>query len=291
MLLEILEVVISGVFTYGLQISIFAGMATVFAVIGTDGNIYGPNAAQKALGVGWLITAIVDLLWIVYFTSPTESHFIRLATTLVSLPQRSHAPKAVQKISRSQDAFVMSPANGSNQPGLMEMGLNADGLAAVGIDRLNGERTMHGPERTSGYDLDGIELQRGGTRIKSGGLWSNYSPTSAPAHRATMSSGGGADGAPEAEREPTVAGSERERSIRRESVATGVSSPEAPSHPHSNLKGTTLKASRTTPEPVTPVVQPPPITEPIAQWRAEALFDCEFLFFFSLSLSVICAEL
>jgi hypothetical protein len=36
LLVEILEVVISGMFAYGVQISIFAGLATVFAVLGVD---------------------------------------------------------------------------------------------------------------------------------------------------------------------------------------------------------------------------------------------------------------
>lgn len=273
-------------FTYGVQISIFAGLATVFAVLGVDQNIYALNSTQKAIGVGWLITAIIDLLWIIYFTSPNDSPFIGLASTLVSFPKRAHSPKTVEKISRNQDAFVMSPQDGPNNAGpgaeaLIGLGLDADEyatLAAVDIDKLKEER-IHGPERTSGYDLNDVELQRG-IRIKSGGLWSNYSPTTPPARRTTMSSAA-TEGAQGAEKEGSALGSERERSVRRESGTTGVSVPETPSQEPPHSKTTPARPPRTAQQPVTPV-QTQPSDEPVAQWRAEALFDCESAFLVSL---------
>ncbi|KAJ3491153.1 hypothetical protein NLJ89_g11366 [Agrocybe chaxingu] len=60
-------------YAYGTQISVFAALATVFAVMGVDRNIYFSRSAEKATGAGWLIIAIVDLLWILYFTSPPQS--------------------------------------------------------------------------------------------------------------------------------------------------------------------------------------------------------------------------
>ena len=115
--------------------------------------------AQKAIGAGWLVTAIIDLLWIIYFTSPPDSHFILFASKLTSFSGHvhSHSPKTIEKVLRSQDAFVMSPPNGSN------------------IARPD-EEALKGPEHTLGYDLKNVELQHG-MRIKSGGLWSNYTPS------------------------------------------------------------------------------------------------------------------
>lgn len=283
LLVEILEVVISGMFAYGVQISILAGLVTVFAVLGVDNNIYTTSAAQKAIGAGWLITAIIDLLWIIYFTSPPDSLFIRLASSMVSFSGRAHRHKNVGKASRSQDAFVMSPPNGSNNAvlgvGLIsglgaELGLDGDVYAtqaAVDTDRLKEER-MRGSDRNSGYDHNNVEVQRG-PRIKSGGLWSNYTPTPPPGRRTTMSSGDGSD---RADREANTQGPEREPSGRPESGTTGVSAPETPtpSQQPSHSKATYSKSLRPAPPPPTSV-QPEPPNEPVVQWRAEALFDCE----------------
>ena len=253
LLVEIFEVVISGMFAYGVQISIFAALATVFAVLGVDQNIYASSAAQKAIGAGWLITAIIDLLWIIYFTSPPDSHFLRLASKLISSsPSRAHTPKPIEKILTSQDAFVMSPPNGSNN-------------ARPDVE------ASKGPERTSGYDLNNVELQ-GGTRIKSGGLWSNYTPSPRPGgKRATLSSvsdvvqGAGMEANPQS--------SERETSVRRESGTTGLSAPETPTQQPPQSKVTQTRVPRMLPQPVIPS-EPQIPDEPIAQWRAEALFDC-----------------
>lgn len=252
LLVEILEVVISGMFAYGVQISIFAGLATVFAVQGVDQNIYASSSAQKAIGAGWLITAIIDLLWIIYFTSPPDSHFLRLASRFASSSEHS-TPGTVEKILTSQDAFVMSPPNGSN------------------LARPDTEASKD-PERTpAGYDLNNVELQPG-TRIKSGGLWSNYTPSSPQPggnnKRATMSSIV-TDGAQGLEMEPNAQSTERGTSVRPESVTTSLSGPETPSQkPHKS------RAPRMLPQPIVPAESQSP-EEPIAQWRAEALFDCE----------------
>jgi hypothetical protein len=263
LLVEILEVVISGMFAYGVQISIFAGLATVFAVLGVDQNIYQSSGAQKAIGAGWLITAFIDLLWIIYFTSPPDSHFIRLASKFTPSSEDSehiHTPKTIEKVLTSQDAFVLSPPNGSN---------NA---------RLDADASKI-PEHTTGYDLNDVELQRG-VRIKSGGLWSNYTSSQPGGKRATMSSVA-SDGAHGVEMEPNAQSTERQTSVRRQSTTASISAPETPTQrPHSRQS---RAAPRMLPQPVVPVEPQSPQTtdEPMAQWRAEALFDCESSFYSS----------
>ena len=268
LLVEILEVVISGMYAYGVQISIFAGLATVFAVLGVDQNIYASPSAQKVVGAGWLITAIIDLLWIIYFTSPPDSHFIRLASKFTPSSERSvhiHTPKTIEKVLTSQDAFIMSPPNGSNTAG-------------------PGAEPSKAPEQASGYDLSGVDLDRG-ARIKSGGLWSNY--TQSPqmgGKRATISSLV-SDGVQGVEMEqPNAQSTEREASVRPESVTTSMSAPDTPTQKRSHSKGSQSRAPRMLPQPVVPVEpqSPDESNQSMTQWRAEALFDCEFflLFFF-----------
>jgi len=100
-------------YAYGTQISILSALATVFAVIGVDQNIYSSAPAQQATGAGWLIAAIVDLLWIIFFTSPPQSPVVRLANAITHVEPKPQ--NHVEKIQRSTDAFVVSPLHDGNK--------------------------------------------------------------------------------------------------------------------------------------------------------------------------------
>lgn len=258
-------VITHNTFAYGVQISIFAGLATVFAVIGADQNIYASSPAEKAVGAGWIITAIIDLLWIIYFTSPSDSHFTRSLKS----SWRSHQ-KAAEHVQNSQDVFVTPPQNGSTDPrsgadGLNGVGLNTGEYATLApgdIDKLK-EEEIRGPERTSGYNLD--NTQQRGSRNKS--TWSNYTPSSQQGPRTTVSSEG-TDAARSAEKENSVLGSKRQTLVKPEPEPANLSPPQTPSQHPPNLKATHSRTSRTAPQPSQPPNE--------AQWRAEALFDCEF---------------
>ncbi|PPQ70370.1 hypothetical protein CVT25_000081 [Psilocybe cyanescens] len=101
-------------YAYGTQVSILSALATAFAVIGVDQNIYSSEPAQKATGAGWLIAAIVDLLWIIFFTSPPQSPILRVVGSLYNRdPGQPVEPQhTVEKISRSTDAFHKSHIHG-----------------------------------------------------------------------------------------------------------------------------------------------------------------------------------
>ncbi|OAX40895.1 hypothetical protein K503DRAFT_713736 [Rhizopogon vinicolor AM-OR11-026] len=55
------------------QISVFGAIAIVFAVISVNNSIFTGLAALDAMAAGWLILAIVDILWVIYFTSEEDS--------------------------------------------------------------------------------------------------------------------------------------------------------------------------------------------------------------------------
>lgn len=59
-------------------------MVVVVAVIGVDRNIFPPtfHTAQKAVAAGWLVTAIVDILWVIYFSAEENSSVFRFFTTI-----------------------------------------------------------------------------------------------------------------------------------------------------------------------------------------------------------------
>jgi SHO1 osmosensor len=55
------------------QISVFGAIAIVFAVTGVNEGIFSGVASLDAMAAGWLILAIVDILWVLYFTSEEDS--------------------------------------------------------------------------------------------------------------------------------------------------------------------------------------------------------------------------
>jgi len=55
------------------QISTFGSVAIVFAVIGVNQTIFSGVASLDAVAAGWLILSIVDILWVLYFTSEEDS--------------------------------------------------------------------------------------------------------------------------------------------------------------------------------------------------------------------------
>lgn len=56
-----------------LQISVFGAVAIVFSVDGTTLGIFSSISALDAMGAGWLILSIVNILWVLYFTSEEDS--------------------------------------------------------------------------------------------------------------------------------------------------------------------------------------------------------------------------
>lgn len=53
------------------QISVFGAVAIAFSVNGV--RFRAPDAATKAMSAGWLILSIVNILWVLYFTSEEDS--------------------------------------------------------------------------------------------------------------------------------------------------------------------------------------------------------------------------
>ncbi|KAJ6496107.1 hypothetical protein C8R45DRAFT_985009 [Mycena sanguinolenta] len=65
-----------------LQLAVFGGIATVFAVQGTDLGIFSSESTLKAMGAGYLVLAFVDILWVLYFTAEAESLTLHLINQL-----------------------------------------------------------------------------------------------------------------------------------------------------------------------------------------------------------------
>ncbi|KZP25366.1 hypothetical protein FIBSPDRAFT_855896 [Athelia psychrophila] len=55
------------------QLSTFGAVAIVFAVTGVNQTIFSGIGSLDAVAAGWLILAIVDILWVLYFTAEEDS--------------------------------------------------------------------------------------------------------------------------------------------------------------------------------------------------------------------------
>ncbi|KAI5475032.1 SHO1 osmosensor [Pseudohyphozyma bogoriensis] len=71
------------------QLSVFLAVALVFAVLGTNAGIFSSASYRLAMGAGYLILSVVDLLWLLYFSSDEESFLIHLLNTGSSSFQRA----------------------------------------------------------------------------------------------------------------------------------------------------------------------------------------------------------
>ncbi|KAI5117706.1 hypothetical protein M0805_003195 [Coniferiporia weirii] len=55
------------------QLSVFGAIAIVFSVDGVNEGIFSDASSLEAMGAGWLILAIVNIFWVLYFTSEEDS--------------------------------------------------------------------------------------------------------------------------------------------------------------------------------------------------------------------------
>ncbi|KAJ7025522.1 hypothetical protein C8F04DRAFT_1269139 [Mycena alexandri] len=95
------------------QMSAFASIATVFAVLGVDTGVFSGQPTLAAMGAGYLVLAIVNILWILYFTCEEGSLTLHLLNYLGTggLP----APSPRRRKTRPQSvAASYTPRNKPN---------------------------------------------------------------------------------------------------------------------------------------------------------------------------------
>ncbi|KAJ3568356.1 hypothetical protein NP233_g5769 [Leucocoprinus birnbaumii] len=78
-------------FQYGIALAIFAALAASYGAQGVHLNLFHGSSAQQALAAGWIITCIVDVLWILIISSEPSSYIYRFVATN-GRTQDSHGP-------------------------------------------------------------------------------------------------------------------------------------------------------------------------------------------------------
>ncbi|KAJ7110368.1 hypothetical protein C8R43DRAFT_1042388 [Mycena crocata] len=99
------------------QISTFGSIAIVFAVLGVNQGIFTGIGALDAMAAGWLILAMVDILWVLYFTSEEDSLILHIFNLLgtggLTPPSRRRRTRAQSSVhDMSGNGYATNYASG-----------------------------------------------------------------------------------------------------------------------------------------------------------------------------------
>ncbi|EPQ60304.1 hypothetical protein GLOTRDRAFT_135018 [Gloeophyllum trabeum ATCC 11539] len=142
------------------QISVFGAVAIVFAVMGVNQGIFSGSSSLDAMAAGWLILAIVDILWVLYFTSEEDSLALHIFN---SLGTGGLTPPSRRRRTRAQSVHNMAGANGYGPGGYASGG-------GIGYDTKMGANNSFapGPGIRSQNSINAGSLEGGATRSITG---------------------------------------------------------------------------------------------------------------------------
>ncbi|KAF8921871.1 hypothetical protein CPB85DRAFT_1209804 [Mucidula mucida] len=107
-----------------LQICVFGAVAIVYAVEGVQKGIYSTDGALNAMSAGWLILSLVDILWVLYFTSEDDSLTLHLFNSMgtggLTPPSRRRRTRTANSVHN------MSTANGNYATNYASGGIGSD---------------------------------------------------------------------------------------------------------------------------------------------------------------------
>jgi len=172
-----------------LQISVFGAVAIVFAVQGANAGLFANGAgALQAMGAGWLVLSMVDILWVLYFTSEDDSLALHIFNSfgtggLTPPSRRRRSP-------RGTSIHMNSPGNGYAAP------YSAGGGIAPGMydAKITGNGSFHEPIEPATRSIGGGSITNAPTSVGGGGSIRNESAVGSPlmgSGNAGIGAGGG----------------------------------------------------------------------------------------------------
>ncbi|KIJ65069.1 hypothetical protein HYDPIDRAFT_110965 [Hydnomerulius pinastri MD-312] len=127
------------------QISIFGAIAIVFAVLSVNESIFTGRAALDAMAAGWLILAIVDILWVLYFTSEEDSLVLHLFNSMgtggLTPPSRRRRTRGPSVHNMGTNGYAANYSSGggigSHDMPYDSAGKMGGGIGAAGVKSQN----------------------------------------------------------------------------------------------------------------------------------------------------------
>ncbi|KAK7049133.1 SH3-domain-containing membrane protein [Favolaschia claudopus] len=126
--------------TYRLQICLFSSMASIFAVFGVDMSIFAAQPARRAMAAGWLILAVIDLMWTICFSAEPHTPFARLVDSMTIGSRNAHTDSQVEDKERQASNAGRTPSNRVSSGKFIESELlpSPDQAKAAPDQRQNG---------------------------------------------------------------------------------------------------------------------------------------------------------
>ena len=171
-----------------LQISVFGAVAIVFAVQGANIGLFANGIGSlQAMGAGWLVLSMVDILWVLYFTSEDDSLALHIFNSfgtggLTPPSRRRRSP-------RSNSVHMNSPGNGYAAPYSTGGGIGPGMYDA----KIAGNGSFHDPVEPATRSIGGGSVTNGPTSV-GGGSIRNESTVGSPlmgSGNAGIGAGGG----------------------------------------------------------------------------------------------------
>lgn len=82
--------------THRHQLSTFTIITIVLAAIGVNNNLYGSATSQKITAAAWLASAVIDGLWVLFFTMERESPLVKVFEALGACSDNNGQDEAAQ---------------------------------------------------------------------------------------------------------------------------------------------------------------------------------------------------
>lgn len=129
------------------QLSIFLAIAVVMAVIGVNSGIFNTTSFQLAVGAGWLLLAIVDILWLLYLTSEPNTFWPNLLDSGSSISFSSRISSSASSVGGASAAnrrnmggngSIMSRQQGGGIGSQSQLGMSHPGGSTAAVSYTGG---------------------------------------------------------------------------------------------------------------------------------------------------------
>ncbi|KAJ6487186.1 hypothetical protein C8R47DRAFT_517495 [Mycena vitilis] len=135
------------------QACAFSTMAAVFAVIGVDMSIFAGQPARNAMAAGWVILAVVDILWVLYFSTEPGTPLARLFDAMVSVG----SPRPRARANDPERQMAGARPGEAGEANFSDAEVKSEDETKVGHDR-GGDANGYSPEVSR--DWTGMGRQR-----------------------------------------------------------------------------------------------------------------------------------
>lgn len=98
---------------YRFQLTAFLSILVVFSVIGTNQGIFGVLGSQLAIGAGWLLLAISNILWLLFITADDETRLAPVFSSYASDVSPNRTRSMMRQSRRTSSALGISNNQGS----------------------------------------------------------------------------------------------------------------------------------------------------------------------------------